>query len=960
MKRFVRLAAVGLLSIAVSPHAQAQERTRGNREPRDPAGVTRIVTDSDGAAEVTVESATGAASFVRPARGRRLGLFKRAARAQSPGAKVGRAAEFFAAYGSIFGVSNATRELEVARVGRDARGGTHVVHRQVYRGLPVFAGELRSHFAADDELEAVNGTFVPDISVDPNPSRTAEEASRTAVAKVEADLDRAGELNAANATLLVFAEGLLQGVAGPSHLAWQVEVSDGGGVREFVYVDAHTGKFVDQITGTYDGLNRRAYDGLGFTAPGPNYPAAPFWVEGDAFPTGVAEADNMIASSGETYDLFERAFGRDSFDGAGATMDSIFNRGNGCPNASWNGTFISFCPGTTSDDVTAHEWGHAYTEYTHNLIYQWQSGALNESYSDIWGEVVDRINGRGTDAPGGPRSPNACSVFTPLPPEVTVNSPAAIAGEKTAGTAAFGPQSFDLTGNIVLADDGVAPLNDGCTTPFANAAAVSGNIALIDRGTCAFTIKVKNAQLSGATGVIIANNAAGIINMSGVDPTIVIPALSILQSDGAAIKANFPVNASLSRGATGTDNSYRWLMGEDATAFGGAIRDMWNPTCYGNPGKVSDTAQYVCSTADGGGVHTNSGVPNHAFALVVDGGSYNGQSIAALGLTKAAHIYFRAASVYQGPATDFADHADALEQSCSDLVGANLTDISTGAPSGQLLTASDCAQVAKALLAVEMRNPPTQCNFQPLLAQAPPPLCADGGRVKSIFEDDFDRGRSWHRDRDHSFGRDHDGEDDDDDHHGGRSRWVVSHTGVTADFTPDDWRIVGNLPDERRGRAFFGVDPPIGTCAPGGDESGVLTLISPKIVIPASAAEPMLTFDHWVATEGGWDGGNLKISVNGGPWLLVQPGDFVYNPYNASLFTAAQGNTNPLAGEPAFTGGDGGSVGGTWGRSIVNLAPYAGRKDKLRLRYDIGRDGCGGVVGWYLDDVMVYQCKQGH
>ena len=73
----------------------------------------------------------------------------------------------------------------------------------------------------------------------------------------------------------------------------------------------------------------------------------------------------------------------------------------------------------------------------------------------------------------------------------------------------------------------------------------------------------------------------------------------------------------------------------------GALRDMYDPTCYVNPGKVSD-AQYGCGTADGGGVHNNSGVPNHAYALIVDGGTYNGQTITGIGLTKAAHIYFRA------------------------------------------------------------------------------------------------------------------------------------------------------------------------------------------------------------------------------------------------------------------------------------------------------------------------------
>ena len=97
-------------------------------------------------------------------------------------------------------------------------------------------------------------------------------------------------------------------------------------------------------------------------------------------------------------------------------MDSIFNRGNGCPNASWNGIFISFCPGLTTDDVTGHEWTHAYTQYTDNLIYQWQPGALNESYSDIFGETIDRINGRGGDTPDNPRTAGSCSVFGGTPP----------------------------------------------------------------------------------------------------------------------------------------------------------------------------------------------------------------------------------------------------------------------------------------------------------------------------------------------------------------------------------------------------------------------------------------------------------------------------------------------------------------------------------------------------------------
>jgi len=933
-----RIAPALALAFAMATPIWAQKPGEARRKPLDEAGIARLVAETSGGARVSTHKATGGATFVRLGTGQAQGPAAQARTGDPKASRRERSQEFLSRHGGIFGIRNMPAELEEVRVTTDREGGAHITYRQRYQGLPVFAGELKSHFDAADQLTAVSGTFIPEISVNSTPTRSAEEASRIAVGKVETDLDRTG-LSARGSELLVFRAGLAQGVAGPNHLAWKVEVGDGDGmaVREFVFIDAHTGKFIDQITGIQDDLYRRAYNAFGATAPGPTYPASPFWFEGQPFPTGTVEADNMILASGETYGLFSSAFGRDSFDGAGATMDSIFNRGNGCPNASWNGTFISFCPGLTTDDVTGHEWTHAYTQYTHNLIYQWQPGALNESYSDIFGETVDRINGRGGDTPNNPRTAGSCSVATALPPTVTINAPAAIAGVKDAGAATFGPTTFTLTTDVVLADDGSGVSSDGCQA-LVNAAALAGKIALIDRGVCGFTVKVKNAQNAGAVGVIVADNVvAPVAGMGGVDGTIVIPSLRVTKAVGDAIKAQLAlpaaVNATLSRGAFGTDNSVNWLLGEDSTAPGltGALRDLWSPACYGDPGKVSD-AQYTCSTADGGGVHSNSGVPNHAYSLLVDGGTYNAQTISGIGLTKAAHIYFRAMSVYQGPASDFADHADALDQSCSDLVGVNLADLSTGFPSGQIISASDCAQVSKAALAVELRTPPTQCNFQPLLAQSPPPLCDAGGFATQLFQDNFENGNS------------------------SMARWSVSHSGITADFTPRDWQVVSGLPDNRSGSAFFGPDPDIGTCGPGGDETAVLHLVSPKITIPASVADARLTFDHWVATEPGWDGGNLKISVNGGPWTLVQAADFVYNPYNVLLFTAAQGNTNPIAGEQAFSGTDGGAVAGSWGRSIVNLAPYANPKDKIQLRFDMGNDGCSGNVGWFIDDLMVYKC----
>ena len=147
----------------------------------------------------------------------------------------------------------------------------------------------------------------------------------------------------------------------------------------------------------------------------------------------------------------------------------------------------------------------------------------------------------------------AASADDGLPgPGVRVNSPGGIAGFYTAGTAQFGgtPPLGGLTANVVIGldpADGAGPLTtDGCS-PLTNAAAVAGNIALIDRGTCGFIVKVKNAQNAGAVGVIIANSAAGVFGgMAGVDPTITIPSVMVTFPDGNAFKANIAtLNATL-------------------------------------------------------------------------------------------------------------------------------------------------------------------------------------------------------------------------------------------------------------------------------------------------------------------------------------------------------------------------------------------------------------------------------
>jgi len=122
-------------------------------------------------------------------------------------------------------------------------------------------------------------------------------------------------------------------------------------------------------------------------------------------------------------------------------------------------------------------------------------------------------------------------------PILRVNAPASIAGDKVIGLAQFGPDiaTVNVSGNVVLANDGVDPNADACS-PIMNS--VAGKIALIERGTCTFVSKVLTAQMSGAIGVVIYNNVPGApIVMGGSDPSITIPSVMISDVDGAAMVA---------------------------------------------------------------------------------------------------------------------------------------------------------------------------------------------------------------------------------------------------------------------------------------------------------------------------------------------------------------------------------------------------------------------------------------
>ena len=729
-----------------------------------------------------------------------------------------RARGFLSQHGALVGLSAVERSylggqtvsgqttasgLKINRVSTDALQNTHVKFDQTYKGVKVFGAQLAVHMNARG-ITAVNGSFVPGIKLSTTPKVTAAKAGQIAIAAASKGPD--ASLKVAKTELAVYRLGLLEGYKGRSVLAYAVEVA-GPRTREQVWVNAQTGNVINQISLHADALNRIVYS--------PTYdPANPesnvVRREGDIVaPPPAVPTDNLYHYTGHSYNIFKSAFGRDSYDGLGITMRTVLLANDQCPNAYWNGSATNYCPDFDKDDIVAHEWGHAYTQFTHDLIYSYQSGALNESYSDIFGETIDLNNG--VDGTGG----------------------------------------LDNTQPTVYTEE--------------------------------------NGQYVPSGGGV------------------------------------------------------RWRVGEDVQGLSqpaalGILRDMAFPEAFGDPSSVT-SAEYHCAASDGGGVHVNSGVPNKAFTLLVDGGTHNGQTVAAIGFTRALHIYYRAMTVYQVSSTNFPQHEQALLASCTDLVGAPLnnfsTSLATGTPSGQFITAATCEQVKTAAAAVEMNTPPAQCNFQKLLDPNTPVEC-DGSNT--IFSEDWETGNNG---------------------------WTLDNQGVTADWPGTDWALKSDLPanvdgSAHSGTAAFAINPRIGepnggTCTPGGDMSGQFWMDSPTITIPAGASDLKMSFEHFVQTEAGFDGGNVKISVNGGPFNLVPQNQYIFNAPSVAL-DAAPTNTNPKAGELAWHGANEGELTGSWGTTIINLANLTSPGDTVKVRFDFGQDGCNGSLGWLVDNVRVYSC----
>jgi len=204
-------------------------------------------------------------------------------------------------------------------------------------------------------------------------------------------------------------------------------------------------------------------------------------------------------------------------------------------------------------------WNNVIHDVFYNYGFTEQAGSFQVNNYGKGGLGGDDVRGEAQDGGGL----NNANFFTPVdgqrprmqmylwqfarPNVVTIDPPSSAAGTYQASGAAFGPEfsTQGVSGEIVLVNDGVETATDACE-PLVGFPA--GSIALLDRGSCNFTVKVKNAQDAGAPAALVANNVGGNPGtMGGADPTITIPSAMVSLDAGNTIKAGLPATGNIAR-----------------------------------------------------------------------------------------------------------------------------------------------------------------------------------------------------------------------------------------------------------------------------------------------------------------------------------------------------------------------------------------------------------------------------
>lgn len=344
-----------------------------------------------------------------------------------PGDPVLQALDFLNTYRDLYRLDDPASELFLERIFTDETlGQQHLFFGQQLDGIPLWASALAVHLdPASEEVVLTGGNYLPDFSSVstpslplPPPEVRAADAETTALAAVSGtDVEVLGETK-----LMYFNLSLVSRLPeeDETHLVWHVNLrgfrtSDGAGTSWSAFVDAHDdevlllldssqpgdrpGEDFDIETGNHDTSSScwitTWSDDQWFDEDGPccDYPSG-----------GDTDGDNAFAFTHDVYHYYYDNFRRRSYDGDEEDVELYVHVGTNWGNAHYHPgcDIFEFGDSFVTRDVLAHEYTHGVTDSTSDLIYADEPGALNESYSDVFGAMVDDDDWLiGEDLPGG-------------------------------------------------------------------------------------------------------------------------------------------------------------------------------------------------------------------------------------------------------------------------------------------------------------------------------------------------------------------------------------------------------------------------------------------------------------------------------------------------------------------------------------------------------------------------------
>lgn len=329
---------------------------------------------------------------------------------------------------AMFNIESATAELKLFHESRDELGHRTFKFKQAYKGIPVFGNELIVHGDQQGNVTSVNGYFDPGVrsgGLQLRPTLSKEQA--VAVATKSFDDGAGNQFDISKSDLTIY-----QSRDNVYHLVYVVTVTTLTGEHPCyadVFVDAHTG----DIISTLKKIEHVASVGSGTGVLGDRKPVntdsylggyylrditKPMYASGGKIETYNAgyrttlpgtlfsDVDNIWDDpaavdahvySGLVYDYYKNKHNRNSYDNNGATIKSTVHYGNRYNNAFWNGSQMvygdgdgsTFAPLSGALDVVGHEITHGVIERTAGLVYSYQSGALNESFADVFGNLIE-------------------------------------------------------------------------------------------------------------------------------------------------------------------------------------------------------------------------------------------------------------------------------------------------------------------------------------------------------------------------------------------------------------------------------------------------------------------------------------------------------------------------------------------------------------------------------------------